>query len=534
MEHRTLVPDPGEVELESVRVEGSGPLVMILRASGGQSFCPQCQRASLRVHSQYLRRLSDLPWEGMPVRIELHVRRFFCDNAECPRRIFTERLPKTVNRYARRTCRLCSAIEQIALALGGAAGSRLARQLGIVASGSTFLRQLRRRAVSVPAQGPRVLGIDDWAWRKRNRYGTILCDLERGKVVDLLPDRTEASTEQWIRDHPGAEIVSRDRASLYAEAATKAAPKAVQVADRWHLLHNLSEALVSALVPYHRLLTEAARTAAKKPEQPAAPAALPPDVTKPLPGKQCAQQQKRERRLVRYQAVMEQLRQGVSKSEAARNCGLGRRTVRRWVSACGFPERKHAYRPMMVDQHCEYLEQRWQQGCHNAAQLWRELRERGFRGQAPIVRTWIHRHYGSRSASGGGEPSSSTVPRASPRQTAWLLLKNPEEAQPYLDEVRRKSPEIASAATLAREFSRIIRERDAAAWPKWCEDTKTGLLATFAKYLCRDEPAVLAALKQPWSNGPVEGNIHRLKLIKRSMYGRAKFDLLRIRVVHAA
>src|ERR1035437_5175119 len=231
---------------------------------------------------------------------------------------------------------------------------------------------------------------------------------EAGKVIDLLPDRSEKSTEQWLRNHPGTEIVSRDRASLYASAATKAVPQAIQVADRWHLLHNLSEALVSALVPYHRLLTEVARSVAKKPEAPAAPVAPPPDATKPLSGIKCAQQQKRERRLVRYQAVMEQISQGVSKSEAARNCGLGRRTVRRWVSAAGFPERKHAYRPTMVDQHREYLEQRWQQGCHNAAQLWRELRERGFKGQAPIVRTWIHKHYNSRSSDEKQQPSSST------------------------------------------------------------------------------------------------------------------------------
>jgi transposase len=530
MEQTTLVPNSGEAVLESVKVEGHGLLLMMLRASGEESFCPRCRRLSTRVHSHYHRKLRDLPWEGMPVRIQLHVRRFFCDTEGCGQRIFTERLPNTVRRYARRTCRLSDAIEQIALALGGSPGSRLARQLGILASASTFLRQLRRKALVVPLQGPRVLGIDDWAWRKRQRYGTILCDLEGGKVIDLLPDRSEESTAQWLRSHPGTEIVSRDRASLYAAAATKAAPQAIQVADRWHLLHNLSETLVSALVPYHRMLTEAARTVAKKPEVPTSPVAPPPDAAKPL----SAQQQKRERRLVRYQAVMEQIRQGVSKSEAARNCGLGRRTVRRWVSASEFPERKHAYRPTMVDQHREYLEQRWKQGCHNAAQLWRELQERGFKGQAPIVRTWIQRHYNSQSSEEKQKPSSSKLSRASPRQTAWLLLKEPEDARPYLEELCSKSPEVATLASLAREFGRIIRKRDVDAWPKWCQDAKSSLLSTFAKSLCRDEAAVLAALQQPWSNGPVEGNIHRLKLIKRSMYGRGKFDLLRIRVIHAA
>ena len=150
------------------------------------------------------------------------------------------------------------------MALGGSAGSRLAEQLGILTNGSTLLRGLRKETSASSSQPLRVVGIDDWAWRKGQRYGTIFCDLERGKVIDLLPDRSAESTAAWLRAHPGIEIVSRDRASLYAEAATKAAPQAVQVADRWHLLRNLSEALVEALAPHHRLLTELARIAAEE------------------------------------------------------------------------------------------------------------------------------------------------------------------------------------------------------------------------------------------------------------------------------
>lgn len=228
MEQKKLVPDAEEVFLECVTAGGHGLLLMRLRAFGEQSICPRCHRPSTRVHSHYWRRPIDLPWEGMPVRILLHVRRFFCDTEGCKQRIFTERLPNTVSWYARRTCRLSASIERIGLALGGNAGSQLARQLGIQASASTLLRQLRRMAWTDPAQGPRVLGIDDWAWRKRNNYGTILCDLENGKVVDLLPDRSEKSTEQWICNHPGTEVISRDSASLYAEAATKAAPQAIR------------------------------------------------------------------------------------------------------------------------------------------------------------------------------------------------------------------------------------------------------------------------------------------------------------------
>lgn len=155
----------------------------------------------------------------------------------------------------------------------------------------------------------------------------------------MLPDRNEKGMEQWLRNHPGTEVVSRDRASLYASATTKAAPQAIQVADQWHLLHNLSEALVSALVPYHRSLTEVVRSVAKKPEAPAEPTALPPPAGASLIERQGASRQKRDRRMARYQEAMEQFQKGVSRSEITRNCGLGRRTVPRWISAHGFPER---------------------------------------------------------------------------------------------------------------------------------------------------------------------------------------------------
>src|ERR1039458_1760882 len=227
MIQRTLVPDAGEVILDQLTVEGNFRHVMVLRAAGEGGYCPECRKESWRIHSRYKRRLKDLPWEGIPVRIELCVRRFFCDTENCGQQIFTERLPNTVQRYARRTCRLSTSLEQITLALGGSAGSQIGPQTGILASGSTLLRQLRRKVIMPSTQAPRVLGIDDWAWRKGHRYGTILCDLERGKVVDLLPDRSSESTAQWLRTHPGTEIVSRDRASLYAQAAATAAPHAV-------------------------------------------------------------------------------------------------------------------------------------------------------------------------------------------------------------------------------------------------------------------------------------------------------------------
>lgn len=320
-----------------------------------------------------------------------------------------------MQRYARRTCRLSQALERITLVLGGSAGSRLAEQLGILASGATLLRQLRRKVIFFSAQAPRVLGIDDWAWRKGRRYGTILCDLERGKVVDLLPDRSAESTGHWLRAHPGTEIVSRDRGTLYAEAVTKAAPHAVQVADRWHLLHNMSEARLGALVPHHRLLAEVAQATAGRSRAATAPVSQQPPSAQPPSRKQRVQDQNKERRLARYEIVIEQVRQGASQREIARNCGLGRQTVRRWIRAHSFPERRPSSHSTTVDQHQEYLEQRWQQGCRNAAQLWRELREQGFAGQSRMVRDWIRKHRGSRRCPAGQLRSSSTQPRSSPR-----------------------------------------------------------------------------------------------------------------------
>jgi len=281
------------------------------------------------------------------------------------------------------------------------------------------------------------------------------------------------------------------------------------------------------------LLVEAAQASTSKPLAPATLAVHPSVVTKPTSRNQKKQQHNRERRLAAYQIVMEQISKRITQHEVAQSCGLGIRTIRRWIRARGFPERKLGNRKTTVDEYSEYLEQRWNEGCHNATQLWHELRARGFAGQAPIVRTWVRRRYGSRKYRTGQQPSFHSPPRVSPRQTAWTILKQPEDAGRYLEELCRRSPEIAICASMAREFVRIVRQRDAVAWKKWKEDAKTSMLASFAKHLCQDETAVIAALQHPWSNGPVEGHVHRLKLIKRSMYGRAKFDLLRLRVVNA-
>ena len=297
MRSGTLVPDIAEVELVCLARAGA-VIEMRLKTRRAFAACPACGTSSRKVHSRYIRRLADLPWDGLPVIIHLQTRRFFCVEPECRRKVFTEQLPGTVARYARRSCRSSEALRWLTLALGGRAGARLAERLGLLASRSTLLREVHHRSPAAPVQAPRVLGIDDWAWRKGHRYGTILCDLETRRVVDLLPDREAGTVAAWLRQHPGTEIISRDRGGIYAEAARRAAPGAVQVADRWHLLRNLSEALRHALTPHHRLFSQAAR--ASRPDEPApAPAVAAPWSQR----ERLVQEANRQRRYERWQQV---------------------------------------------------------------------------------------------------------------------------------------------------------------------------------------------------------------------------------------
>jgi transposase len=527
MRQKCLVPNMAEVALVCLRAQG-GAIQMQLQTCRASSTCPACGTASRRIHSRYRRKLADLPWEGLPVVILLDARKFFCAEDSCRQKIFTERLPATVDRYARRSCRSSEALNWLTLALGGRAGARLACRLGLLASRSTLLRELHHQAAVAPITTPRVLGIDDWAWKKGHRYGTILCDLEKHRVVDLLPNREAASVTKWLRQHPGVEIVSRDRGGIYAEAARKGAPRAIQVADRWHLLRNLSEALRHALAPHHRLFSQAAR-AGRIADAPSTPTSVPPWSEREWQ----IQQANRQRRYERWQQVRELLKTGASDRELGRQLNLDHRTVRKFRNAEVYPDVVPRVRQSIVDEYGTYLDQRLAEGCRSPARLWRELRRQGFCGQVNSVRYWLRQRRSCQPRAPSTSPPRPAL-RASPRQVVWFMLKSTPSAKDFLEEVYQASPGIARIAQLAQGFFRIVRERNIQALIPWIQAAKQTALAGFASRLERDMEAAKAALTLPWSQGHVEGQVHRLKLIKRQMYGRAGFGLLRLRVLNHA
>ena len=226
--------------------------VALLTSTARDAACPECGTPSRRVHSRYRRTVADLPCHNRALLLRLVVRRFRCAHPDCPQGIFCERLPGLLATHARYTHRLADAHRDIGFALGGEAGARLAGRLDMPTGPDTLLRRVKD-APEEPAPAPRIIGVDDWAIRKGQRYGTILIDLERGRVIDLLPGRDGEALKVWLREHPGIELVSRDRWAAYAQAVSEAAPQARQVADRWHLLKNLREAVERLLA---RMATE--------------------------------------------------------------------------------------------------------------------------------------------------------------------------------------------------------------------------------------------------------------------------------------
>jgi transposase len=543
-----LLPDADLLRLDAVTLEDDA-ICFVLSTLQTAPCCPACHLPAGRVHSGYRRVPADLPCGGVPVRLELHVRRFHCDAPHCSRRIFTERLPGVLQPYARRTNRLAEALEAVAYELGGEAGARLADRLGMSTSRDTLLRQLKEAA---PAEAvvPRVLGVDDWAKRKGQQYGSILVDLERRCVIDLLPDRRAETLAAWLKEHPGVEIIARDRGGAYAEGAREGAPHAVQVADRWHLLKNLADALGEVLASEHAALREAAEsspppTADAGMPRPAAGSPNPPPARSRRSRREREQStHARERRLALYHEVLRLQQEGLTARQIAAHLGISHTTAGKYLNGDTFPERKaRATPPGSVEPYAEYLRRRWDEGCHNTKQLWRELREQGFPGQPLAVWRFTlgWRDPGAGAGCAGKRARDRSVPaHPAPRAVVWWLLgaraKLTEEQAAFLERLKAGCPKIELAQSLALEFFTMVRQRAAGRLEEWIERARaSGIeeLKQFGAGLRRDWEAVVAGLTLEWSSGPVEGQVNRLKMVKRQMFGRAGLSVLRARILPA-
>lgn len=543
---KTLLAAPDLLALEKITLRPEA-VVLVVHTNRTSACCPRCQASSVKVHSRYVRSVADLPWEGNAVRLELHTRKFFCQNADCPQKVFCERLPPVAERYARQTCRLNEALTLIGLALGGEAGARTAVKLGLSVSPDTLLSRIRQAAVRQRTERPvRVLGVDDFAFRRGHHYGTILVDLEQRRPIDLLPDREAATLARWLKERSGIETVSRDRSTTYAEGIGKGAPKVIQVADRWHILKNLSEALERLLTRRSQFLQQAV-AAVNRPQANGAEILVGVEGVSMLSSHSSQQVAgNRAKRQARYEEVQALARQGGTILGIARQLKMSRVTVRKYLSSPVYPERAGtAARGSRLDQFLPYIHQRWLAGCHNARQLWREVVQQGYGGKEAMVRRYIKRlrkqvPNGVLGQQAGTRELKGAFRRPSTRRATWWLLEEREkltsEEQAFVAELCQADTEIERARVLARRFQQLVREKRAEEFEEWVGQAESSGLAElkgFAEGLRKDRAAVVEALKSPWSNGQTEGQVNRLKMIKRQMFGRAKFDLLRARVLYA-
>ncbi len=544
MQVSTLSADPEAIRIVSF-VSSSDSITVVAQTSQAFGICPVCCLPSQALHSNYLRRLSDLPWHGVAIRIDLNTRKFRCRNDFCRRKVFCERLPKVVGSYGRKTIRLQELFGILAFALGGAAGSRMAREIGLKISGDSLLRCIRRTAVLVD-KPVKVLGVDDFAFRRGERYGTILVDLEKRKPIDLLPDREAATLAEWLKKHPEIEIISRDRAGCYAVGAKTGAPQAIQVADRFHLLKNLLDGFERFLSRQHQLIAEVFQKACpptkKRTKEQLTKTKLLPSAAKTLVIEQkAARTAAREKR---FRTVKELHQAGTPILAIARRLKMSRNTVKKFLSVESALRRQpNCPRYSPIHKFVSYLQKRWtEDGERSSRRLWKEIKAQGYPGAEATLRHFLQKW---REAEVSEIRMQTLIKSGAPgrapsiRKVKWLLFGNQEKPkqhweQIFLRHLYREVPEIEISHKLVKEFHQMMINRQSEGFKRWLTKARAsgiGELVWFANGVEQDRAPVEKAFESQWSQGQTEGQVNRLKFIKRQMYGRANFDLLRARVV---
>jgi transposase len=518
-----LLPHLSGVVPEGVR-EVAGRVLVLVRDDAAEAACPQCGVLSGRAHSWYSRRLRDVPAGGRPVLIEVAARRFFCPGA-CPKVTFAAQVEGLTSRYARRTPPLAAALAAISAALCGRPGARLGAALGAPASRDSMIRLVMAAPEEELAAAPRVLGVDDFALRKGHNYGTVLIDMETGDVADLLPDRAAATFGKWLEDHPGVTVICRDRAGAYADGARQGAPDAVQVADRWHLWHNLDEKAREAAAAH------IASGLAPRPASPPAPGQPPPAPAPPAPGELTRAGRTRRR----HADVAQLLDAGHTPAAAAHILGLTRETVRKYARAAAAGDLDPAAAEPALDPFKPDLTRAWNQGLHDPAALHAQITARGYHGPAAAVAVFTSGFRDQLVA-----PAPAPAPPPARTIARWLTARpgtlTPDEAAAFAA-ARAACPHLAQLRGYIGAFADIMTSRTGNryldAWLAAAETSGLDQLASFAAGIRRDHAAVTSGLTQRYSNGRTEGTVNKIKMLKRQTYGRAGFPLLRKRVLLA-
>jgi len=517
-------------------------LTLAARSQATSGDCPTCGSRSKALHGWHQRIPQDLPSTENGIDLWLTVRRFRCRNLECQQQTFVERFPGWLAVHARRTQRLTQRLRTVAFEVGGEAGRRILRCFQIRTSGDTLIR-IMRGTTPVLVDQVQMVGIDDWALKKGRDYGTLIVDLEKHQVVDVLLERTAQVVHDWLQQHPHIQLVTRDRSTDYALGIQTGAPQAQVVADRWHLLLNLRQML-------QRWLTSIRSTLDRLPVAPEVRVLLTSQrgVFRRTQAEETARIARQQQREERY-ATIQQLRQaGCTIAQIVRLLHLHPQTVRNSFYATACPQYKPGQRKSILDPFLPYLERRHVEGCENALGLWREIQQQGFAGTERQVLRWLHLRR-TRVASSTPKIHRPTLPTPAPVQPvrlpsagalSWILVQSPEQQsddQRLLLHHLLQNRDVDNLYPLAQRFVLMVKQRLVAHLDTWLAasaETSVVPLRHFALGIQHDYAAVRAALETPWSNGQTEGQVNRLKFIKRQMYGRANLDLLRLRVLYRA
>ncbi len=581
MERTPFLPLPEGMFIEQIETSKTDLVVSVI-STHPTSCCPLCTEPSSSVHSYYQHSVRDLPCGGRNIRLLLTVRKFFCRTPDCKRKIFTERLSTFVEPWAKVTSRLCEAIQAIGLSTSGSLGARLATRLGISSSWMTVLRRIMD--LPTPAAGSVVaLGIDDFSFRRGRKFGTILVNLDKHQVIDLLDERSSKTAADWMRCHPEIDYVSRDRGKDYTQGATEGAPQATQISDRFPLVKNLVEAIEPEVSRCYKHLRQVqlplpAPSLPKADEWRQAPDAerkrlarladkqerfeqvkdflshglSPKEIAQRLamsvrtvyrwqgreacPAYQSQRKQQTDKQERFEQAKALRLR-ALSQKEIAGRLAIGVRTVQRWQGRETYPaSQPRRKRRSIFDPYAPYVLSRWQQGCRDVSLLWQEIQDQGFKGSLHTV----YRFVKALRQESVSLPAPSVLDPVSVQKVVWLIARPYEKLKANertdLAELCQASQELAALYTLVQSLGQMLRKREGHRlqdWMKQVAESRFREVQRFAQRLQPDKEEVLAGLTSVYSNGQVEGQVNKLKLIKRMGYGRASFPLLRQRVLHA-